>query len=168
MFSEPGVLEMAGKDPRTGEIIDNGRISFEKLQKLVSDAGPTGYKTDLQQAMGPGEQQTLSKVLHRGADEGAEDRPARGLLSTNAGFSSHGSFFGRVQQPWPARHVGDVPFDLGRGRALSALITLGPAHLADAVGDMTTIPPMHINKTPAEAASTPAPGLPPTTITPAS
>jgi hypothetical protein len=174
MFSEPGVIEMAGKDPRTGEIIDNEKISFEKLQKLVSDAGPNGYKIDLQQAMGPGEQGTLSKVLHRGAEEGEEDRPARGILATHAGFSSHGSFFGRLQTPWPARHVGDVQFDLGRGRALTGLITLGPYQLAHKIGEMTEMPPMRITKTPAEAASTPVPAdkpgppgvpaLPPSTV----
>lgn len=164
MFSEPGVLEMAGKDPRTGEIIDNGKISFEKLQKLVSDAGPNGYKLDLQQAMGPGEQQSLSKVVHRGADEGAEDSPGRGLFASNIGTSSRGSFFGRLQAPWPARHVGDVPFDLGRGRALTGLITLGPYQLAHTVNEMTQMPPMEITKTPKEAANTPAPTVAPGTV----
>jgi|SRR5579864_6236285 len=144
MMSEPGVIEMRAKDPRTGEMLTNEKVSFEKLQKLVSDAGPNGYKTDLRQAMMPGEQESLSRVLHRGAKEGAEDRPGRGILGPNMGISTHGSVFSRFQRPWPSRHIGEVPFDLGRGRALSALITLGPYQLAQKVNEMTQLPPTEV------------------------
>ncbi len=128
MFSEEGVQDGAG------------RLDMSKLQKLVSDSGPMGYKQDIIQTLDNNEQKTLSKILHRGAPEGAEDVAGHGPLEKIYGHSRLGlpSAGFRMSKPNVARHVGFIPYDLGRGRALTAALTLGPYRFARAVDQLFT------------------------------
>lgn len=133
-FDEPGMIS------------DNDKINFIKGQELSQSTAPGGYAHDLAQSMGEPEQKSFAKMLRRGAPEGTNDRAGRGILSgdkdrANVTMTTHGGFWGHVSMPWPSRHVGAVPFDLGRGRALSALITLGPERFFSTLKDMSGVQP---------------------------
>ncbi len=127
MFSEEGAID------------ESGRLMMPKLQKLVSDAGPKGFKTDIIQSMGDSSQRSLSSILHRGASEGLEDVAGQGVAK-HGSLGLHFGVFPRMslQMPKFARHIGFVPYDLGRGRALTAALTLGPYRFARAVDQLFT------------------------------
>lgn len=140
-----------------GAMDEDGRPNFTLLQQLVDKDSPTSHRYDLIQGMGEDGHKSFRDMLFRGASEGSPgDRPGKWPL-TGLRVSAHGGFYAHPALPYPARHVGDVPYSLGDGRALRALATIGPYQMLNNFSEMLTMPPMHINKTPAEAASTPVP-----------
>jgi hypothetical protein len=145
---------------------ENGAPNFTLLQQLVDADTPTSHRYDLIQGMGEDGHKSFRDMLFRGAPEGSPgDRPSKWPL-TGLRVSAHG-FYAHPALPYPARHVGDVPYSLGEGRALRALATIGPYQMLNNFSEMFTMPTMHINKTPAEAAATPAPAMPATNVVPA-
>lgn len=134
MFNEPGV-------------IDNGYVDMSKLQTEAS----SNYVHDLQQALGMGDtpakvqatgekaRQGLSKVLHRGADEGRQDivghAPGGHVYGHTRGLS------GFFSMPKLSRHVGYLPADLGKGKAITAAATLGPYRFVRGVENYMNIDP---------------------------
>lgn len=114
LFREPGVLE-------------GGQVNIPKLQELLTNAGPDGYKTDLEQVVGPVGKKSIKNLLgiaRRGGEAGAIDVPGQ---APRLGISYHIG----LPHPWMTgvgkfpRHVGYQPFDLGRGRAFTGAMVLG-------------------------------------------
>lgn len=157
MFNEKGV-------------IDNGYVDMSRLQDLVG----SDYKLDLQQAMGTsqagnlnsvvqtGEKQRagLSNVLHRGAAEGRQDVVGHPPIGR---FYAHSTgLTGFFHMPKLSRHVGYLPADLGRGKAISAAATLGPYRFVRAVQNFFGIGPTgdstHTSLPTREALPKPTPG----------
>lgn len=160
---------------QNGAMDSEGRPNFTLLQGLVDNDAPTSHRYDLIQSMGEDGQKSFRNMLFRNAPEGSvTDRPGQ-LPLVGLRVSAHGGFYAHPALPYPARHVGDVPYSLGEGRALRALTTIGPYQMLNNLSEMHSMPPMHITKTPAEAAATPMPtdkpgpaAMPATSITPAS
>ncbi len=155
-----------------GAMDEDGKPNFTLLQQFVDKDSPTSHRYDLIQGMGDDGHKSFRDMLFRNAPEGSPgDRPGK-LPLVGLRVSAHGGFYAHPALPYPARHVGDVPYSLGDGRALRALMTIGPYSLINNLSEMhQEIPPMHIDKTPAEAASTPVPmdkPMPPTAVVPAS
>jgi hypothetical protein len=173
MFTEPGVVA-------------EDKIHWPKLQELVSDATAKGYKMDLQQSLGDKEYKTLSQVvkgdatvagknaqselsgvLHRGAQEGRQD--IEGVSPIHRAYT-HPSLENPLQtrlglgisMPVFARHVGYVPYDLGKGKAIQALTTLGPYQTALAIHSFVKSQP----QAKALDGKETGPLLPPTSVVP--
>lgn len=116
-------------------IINGKEVDIPKLQKLVSDAGPRGYNTPLRQSLGDKEAEDFTSIVHRGASPGTEDVHGKGPVEK---MYMHLGIIpsGRMQMPRLARHVGYVPYNLGKTRATTALVALGPHELANKLAHM--------------------------------
>ncbi len=119
MFSEPGVL-----DPKTGQ------INMGKLQQLASSSGREGYRDELKRA---GIDESFLKTAFRGANNFVRT-DAQGKV--NPYYRMHlGVIPSMGAHPELAHHVGYLPYDLGRGRALSAALVLGPHRLLNLIAN---------------------------------
>ena len=181
MFTEPGVVAA-------------DRIHWPKMQQLVHDATAKGYKMDLQQSLGDKQYATLrsvvknnaniagetaqaelSGILHRGAQEGTQD--IEGVSPVHRAYT-HPSLDKPLEtklglgisMPVFARHVGYVPYDLGKGKGLQALTVLGPYQAALAIGQYikaqkSVSPDGAPSGAPSGAPGAPTPGsFPPTKV----
>lgn len=165
LFSEPEVYQK-------GQPINMGN-----LQRMITDDSTRGYKMDLIEAAGPTDpnmQKQMSDVLHRGGQQGEQDIAGRGPI-THGSLGLHFGVFPRasLQTPTFARHVGYLPFDLGKGRATQVLQNLGPYSFFRGINQMYTLKPDARDKT-TEAAPIASPkgtaaasSLPPTSVVPA-
>ena len=139
LFNEPDVFDAKGNP------------IMSKLQGLVSDASPQGYKMDLIEAAGPAEsrlQGNLSKTLHRGAKEGTQDIVGDpsilgrgGHPGLHIGSTVHPYSWIPLHIPTLPRHVGYLPYDLGKGRASQVLSTLGPYSFYRGLEQMFSLKP---------------------------
>jgi hypothetical protein len=159
LMSEPGVI-----DRRTGKIV------MEKIQELSSEVGNQGYRQDLHQTIGPNEADSFLKSVFAGAEPTKTNRPGQigrrlshsvlagvggGVLGQAIGHPVIGAEMGTIlggmmgghdAGTWALqfpRHVGYVPYNLGRNRALFGATVLGPYRFAQALSDS-----LGINETP--------------------
>jgi hypothetical protein len=126
LFREPGVIK-------------NGKMDIQKVQELLADAGPLGYKMDLDQSVSPvakGELRDLTRTVTRGGPAGSTDimgeRPnlrlgIHGILRPPGAYFHPGTI---------SRHTGYIPFDLGRGRAFAAMQILGAHEFVNRLGNL--------------------------------
>ncbi len=127
---------------RTPDLVDaSGNIQWDEVQRLVDAAGREGYYDDLKLAFGKDGADAFVDKLHRGEPD-VRDRPGRGILTTHSRVYMHpglGKLSPRIplQIPVPTVRAGDVPFNLGRNRALSAMLVLGPERFVQMIDDMT-------------------------------
>jgi hypothetical protein len=127
IFREPGVIDEAGN------------VAMPKLQQLVSEAGGAGYREELENLLGPDGAKSFLGAVFSGAPPLARNISGHGIAgrayvhgSMEPSFSLHAPKF--------AKHVGNVPIDLGRGRALAAGLTLGPTKLMQVLSQYANAP----------------------------
>ena len=164
LFSEP-------------EVYQRGQpINIGNLQRMITDDSVNGYKYDLIEAAGstdPNMQKRMSDILHRGGQQGEGDIAGRGPIK-HGSLGLHFGVFPRasLQTPIFARHVGYLPFDLGKGRATQMLQSLGPYSAFRGIEQLYTLKPDARDKTVAAEPIASPPGtaaassLPPTSVVP--
>jgi hypothetical protein len=112
---------------REDGVLKGGKIDMMKLQQFLNDAGPKGYKMDLEQAAGEAGARQLKQLWEaagRGAPPGSMDIPGeRPNIRMGVHHLGLPTFYAHPGSL--AKHVGYIPFDLGRGRAFAALQILG-------------------------------------------
>lgn len=116
------MLKEAGVDKGTG------LINWPKLQDLAANK----YRMDLQLALGPDasaitgakDAEELLNNLYRGDQHTMTDAP--GAFKPYIRAHAFGLIPSLGVHPKMARHVGDLPYNLGRGRALTAAMIMGP------------------------------------------
>ena len=116
------MTSMLKEVPTTG-----GTLNWQELQKLASDK----YAMDLRMSLGPdatalmGKKgvEDLNQAIFRSPEGGGQD--VQGKFGMYVRY--HPPFgFSTGQHPQLASHAGDLPYNLGRGKALTLLGTLGP------------------------------------------
>jgi hypothetical protein len=127
---------------RTPNLVDaRGSIAWDEVQKLVDQSGREGFYDDLKLAFGKdGADAFIDKLTRNAPNE--RDIPGRGVLTTHSRVYMHpglGKLSPRIplQIPVPTVRAGDVPFNLGRNRALSAMMVLGPERFVQMIDDMS-------------------------------
>lgn len=129
---------------RTPNLVDaRGTIAWDEVQKLVDQSGREGFYDDLKLAFGKDGADAFIDRLTRNAPN-ERDIPGRGVLTTHSRVYMHpglGKLSPRIplQIPVPTVRAGDVPFNLGRNRALSAMMVLGPDRFVQMIDDMSRI-----------------------------
>jgi hypothetical protein len=113
---------------REDGVIEKGKLNPQRFQELLGDAGPKGYKMDLELAAGPDairDVQELGSAARRGAPPGATDITGE-KPGVRVGIHGLGHPPGLYFHPGtPSKHIGNIPFDLGRGRAFTGVMVLG-------------------------------------------
>lgn len=141
---------------------DTGEFSMQKLQQSVSRAGNEGYRDDLNNLLGEQGANDFIGQVFRGAKPTALDVPGHGVAGRAYVHGAMEPSFS-LHMPQLAKHVGNLPFDLGRGRALAAGATLGPTRLLEVLSNYYADNPAAIQPVPptsAAPASRPARGTP--------
>jgi hypothetical protein len=130
---------------RTPNLTDaGGAIDWSELQRQATSANREGFYDDLKLAFGKEDADAFVDKL-RVEPSGARDRKFPDF-GKSGGIRPRVYFkipFTPISVPLPIKvpgipiRSGDVPFNLGRNRALSALLVLGPERFVQMIDDMT-------------------------------
>lgn len=111
LFRQPGVVE-------------GDHINIRALQAALNTGGPGSIKEELNQVVGQAQAQELVNSVFRGSRSGRLDKA--GNLLPSLSISGHAHMWIHPKMPELHRHVGYLPYNLGRGRALFAATMMGP------------------------------------------
>jgi hypothetical protein len=118
-----------------GVVKEDNSIDISRLQELAFTKGPKGFKDDIEQSVGPREAAQFENLLQRGGRSGATDVKGRGPFA-NVRMHLGVLPYGHPQIPHPSKHVGYIPYELGRGRVLFAATALGATKFVDRLTQM--------------------------------